>query len=131
MAAASGMPLEVRDPNCFDAELVALIRQHGVALVYTDSAAYPNAADLSGDFVYARLMGSRDEHATGYPASELGPWADRVRRWRQGEDAAELPHLAAPVAAGAPREVYLYFISAAKHRNPAAARELQRLLDTN
>ena len=123
--------LEVRDPSCFDAELVALIRQHGIALVYTDSAAYPNAADLSGDFVYARLMGSRDEHATGYPASELAPWADRVRRWRKGEDAAELPHLAAPSAAAAPREVFLYFISAAKHRNPAAARELQRLIDAN
>lgn len=123
--------VEVRDPGCFDAELVALIRQHGIALVYTDSAVYPNAADLSGDFIYARLMGSRDEHATGYPASELGQWSERIRRWRKGEDVAELPHLAAPVAAGATREVFLYFISAAKHRNPAAARELQRLIDAN
>ena len=123
--------LEVRDPGCFDAELVALIRQHGIALVYTDSAAYPNAADLSADFVYARLMGSRDQHASGYPVSELEQWAGRIRRWRKGEDVTELPHLAPLVAAAAPREVFLYFISAAKHRNPSAARQLQRLIDTN
>ncbi|WP_313318898.1 DUF72 domain-containing protein [Stenotrophomonas sp.] len=123
--------LEVRDPNCFDAELVALIRQHGVALVYTDSTSYPSAADLSGDFVYARLMGSRDEHATGYPANELTQWATRVQHWRKGEDVAELPHLAAPLAAAKPREVFLYFISAAKHRNPAAAQALQALVDKN
>ncbi|WP_303746987.1 DUF72 domain-containing protein [Stenotrophomonas pigmentata] len=123
--------VEVRDPGCFDAELVALIRQHRIALVYTDSADYPNAADLSGDFVYARLMGSRDEHSTGYPAQELSQWAGRIRSWRKGDDVAELPHLATPLAPAAPREVFLYFISAAKHRNPSAARELQRLIDAN
>ncbi|MEG1680652.1 MAG: DUF72 domain-containing protein, partial [Stenotrophomonas sp.] len=77
------------------------------------------------------LMGSRDEHDTGYPAAELTQWARRIRSWRKGEDVADLPHLAAPVAAAAPREVFLYFISAAKHRNPSAARELQRLIDAN
>ena len=123
--------VEVRDPACFDAELVALIRQQGIALVYTDASDYPNAADLSGDFVYARLMGSRDQHVTGYPAAELQQWAARVQRWRKGEDNPDLPHLAAPLPAAAPREVFLYFISAAKHRNPAAARALQQLVDKN
>jgi len=123
--------LEVRDPNCFDAELVALIRQQGIALVYTDSPEYPNGADLSGDFVYARLMRSRDEHVSGYPAAELRQWAAHVHSWRAGKDVAELPHLAAPLAPAKPREVFLYFISAAKHRNPAAALALQSLVDKN
>ncbi|WP_313255426.1 DUF72 domain-containing protein [Stenotrophomonas sp.] len=124
--------LEVRDRAFFDERLVGLARQHGLALVYTDSPDYPNAADLGADFVYARLMRSRDACDTGYPAAELAQWAERVMAWRRGQDPHDLPHLAAP-AGPAPqgREVYLYFISAAKHRNPAAARQLQQRVDQN
>jgi hypothetical protein len=35
-----------------------------------------------------------------------------------------------PGASGAPRDVYIYFISAAKERNPAAAMALLELLKT-
>lgn len=121
--------LEVRDRSVFNAELVGLARQHGMALVYTDSTEYPNAADLCGDFVYARLMRSRDSHASGYPRPELAQWAERAHRWRQGSAPSDLPYLLpADPAPGSPREVFLYFISAAKHRNPAAAQELLQLL---
>ena len=121
--------LEVRDTAFFGPALVELARQHGMALVYTDSPDYPNGADLCGDFVYARLMRSRDEQHTGYPPGELRQWAERVHGWRAGKDIPELPHLLPATAPTEPREVYLYFISAAKHRNPAAARELQNLVD--
>jgi len=121
--------LEIRDPAFLDPALLALARRHGMALVHTDAPDYPNVADLCGDFVYARLMRSRDEHADGYPARELARWARRMRAWQRGEDPHDLPHVATPAAAGSPREVFVYFISAAKHRNPAAARELLRLLD--
>ncbi len=124
--------LEVRDRAFFDERLVTLTRQHGMALVYTDSPDYPSAADLSGDFIYARLMGSRDQYDTGYPGPELAQWAGRAQAWRRGEDVAELPHLSATAPNPVPaREIYLYFISAAKHRNPAAARCLQQLIDQN
>ncbi len=123
--------LEVRDAAFFNAGLVALARQHGMALVYTDSPDYPNGADLAGDFSYARLMRSSDPYQTGYPLPELQQWAARARQWRDGQDPQELPHLSAAPAPQAPREVFIYFISAAKHRNPAAARELQHLLDAS
>ncbi len=119
--------LEIRDPAFLHAETVALARQHNVALVYTDSPEHPNAADLSSDFVYARLMHSRDEHLTGYPPAELAQWNQRAHAWRNGEDPQDLPHVATAAAPHTPREVFIYFISAAKHRNPAAARELLRL----
>ncbi len=122
--------LEVRDRAFFNTGLVALARQHGMALVYTDSDAHPNAADLCGDFVYARLMRSRDVHASGYPLPELAQWAERAQRWRQGAARSDLPYLQpADTAVATPREVFLYFISAAKHRNPAAAQALLRLLE--
>ena len=95
-----------------------------MALVFTDSADYPNAADLCADFVYARLMRSRDDCATGYPPPALAQWARRIDGWRHGHDHPDLPHASPVAAAAAPREVFVYFISAAKERNPAAAMAL-------
>ena len=123
--------LEIRDQAFLDAALVALARRRGMALVFTDSPDHPNAADLCADFVYARLMRSRDECATGYPSRELARWAGRIGDWRQGGDPHDLPHASAVAAPPAPREVFVFFISAAKHRNPAAARELLHFLHDN
>jgi len=123
--------LEIRDQAFLDAALVALARRRGMALVFTDSPDHPNAADLCADFVYARLMRSRDECATGYPPRELARWAGRIGHWRQGGDPHDLPHASAVAATPAPREVFVFFISAAKHRNPAAARELLHFLHDN
>jgi uncharacterized protein YecE (DUF72 family) len=129
---AQGMKLrhvvEIRDPAFVDAELMALVRQHNVATVFTDSEDYPSFADLGADFVYARLMRSQARLTQGYTAPALAQWAQRVQAWRKGEDVAELPHVAAPLAKGKPREVYVFFISAAKERNPAAAMALMRAL---
>jgi len=120
--------VEIRDPDFVDAELVALLRQHGVAMVFTDSPEHPSFADLHTDFVYARLMRSQARLTHGYTAPALAQWAKRIHAWRRGEDVAELPHVAKPLAKSKPREVYVYFISAAKERNPAAAMALLRQL---
>ncbi|KAF1720001.1 DUF72 domain-containing protein [Pseudoxanthomonas wuyuanensis] len=120
--------LEIRDPARVDGELIALARRHAVATVFTDSQDYPSFADLGGDFVYARLMRSRAQLETGYPPAELAQWADRARRWARGQDVPELPHAAAVQATAAPRDVFVYFISSAKERNPAAAMALLREL---
>lgn len=52
-----------------------------------------------------------------------------ARLWAAGGEPDDLPRIA-PVAQAADRrrEVYLYFISAAKERNPHAAMALQALL---
>lgn len=116
--------IEVRDPGAVGPELIALARQHGVATVFTDSDEYPSFADLSTDFVYARLMRSRGHVASGYPSDELDAWARRLRRWRDGGDNDELPHVGTPAPQANQREVFVYFISAAKERNPSAAMAL-------
>ncbi len=120
--------VEIRDPTFVDAELMTLVRQHNVATVFTDSEDYPSFADLGADFVYARLMRSQARLTQGYPAPAMAQWAQRVQAWRRGEDVAELPHVAKPLPKGKPREVYVFFISAAKERNPAAAMALMRAL---
>ncbi|WP_079248238.1 DUF72 domain-containing protein [Lysobacter antibioticus] len=116
--------LEVRHPSFLDPAYLALARERRIATVFTDSDEYPSLADLTGDFVYARLMRSRAAVDTGYPDDELQAWTERARLWARGGDCVDLPHVGAAQAGTAPREVFVYFISAAKARNPAAAMRL-------
>ena len=96
--------------------------------MFPDSPDHPSFADITADFVYARLMRSRSGIANGYPADELAGWARRARRWAQGAEPDDLPKIAPAAAHAQPREVFLYFISGAKERNPAAAMALLREL---
>ena len=116
--------LDVRDREFVDADYLALARSRGMATVFADSDEYPSFADLTADFVYARLMRSQASRATGYPESGLDEWCGRVRDWAAGGDPADLPHIGSVAAPRGPREVFLYFIGAAKERNPAAAMRL-------
>ena len=127
-ASLNGSPLrhvvEVRDASFLCDAFLDLVRARGVATVFTDSHEYPSFADLGADFAYARLMGSRADIDTGYAATALDAWARRASAWADGGDPADLPHISAPRPSKAPRDVYVYFISAAKERNPAAAMAL-------
>ncbi|WP_249041018.1 DUF72 domain-containing protein [Marilutibacter maris] len=124
--------LEVRHDSFRAPAYLQLARERGVATVFTDSDRYPSLADISGPFVYARLMRSQSEIDTGYPEADLRQWARRARQWARGGDCDDLPHVeAANAAAAAPREVFIYFISAAKARNPAAATALIDALRTD
>jgi uncharacterized protein YecE (DUF72 family) len=116
--------LDVRDPAFIDAAYIALAREHGMATVFTDSEEHPSFADLTADFVYARLMRSRNEIATGYPDGELDQWRDHARSWASGGDPADLPHLGSSQATSGKRDVFVFFIASAKERNPAAAMAL-------
>ena len=121
--------LEVRNTSFLCADYLELARAHHCASVFTDSDEYPDFADLTGDFVYARLMRSRASERDGYPAQELDAWAERATLWAKGGEPGDLPRVAAHAATPSmPRDVFLYFISSAKARNPAAAMALlQRL----
>jgi len=119
--------LEVRNRSFLCEEFLQLARAHRCACVFTDSREYPNFADVTGDFVYARLMRSRESESEGYPPKELDAWAGRVGLWSKGGEPDDLPRVVrADGMKPAPREVFVYFISAAKARNPAAAMALQR-----
>jgi uncharacterized protein YecE (DUF72 family) len=121
--------LEVRHPSFAQAEFVSLVREHRVALVVEDDAAQPGFADLTADFVYARLRRSAASVATGYPVATLKQWARRAGTWAAGKDPADLPRIAPRLKAAARgRDVFLYFINGAKERAPAAAQRLIALL---
>jgi uncharacterized protein YecE (DUF72 family) len=121
--------LEVRDESFRCADYLALARSRSLPTVFTDSPKYPSLADLTGEFVYARLMRSEAELAIGYDAKALDAWAARVKAWADGGEPDDLPRIgSASTETTAPRDVFLYFINGAKERAPAAAMALlQRL----
>lgn len=117
--------LDVRAPDFVDADYLAMARHRGLATVFTDSRDHPSFADVTADFVYLRLMRSRADIASGYSDAELQDWAGRVRQWAAGGEPDDVPRIDPRTAApDRPREVFVYFISAAKERNPAAAMAL-------
>ncbi len=124
--------LEVRHASFLCPEYLDLARAHGCASVFTDSSEYPSFADLTGDFVYARLMRSRASIANGYTSKELDAWAQRARIWASGGDPDDLPRIR-PLSNSTrgnqkPRDVFIYFIGSAKQRNPAATMALLKNL---
>ncbi|MCQ8782494.1 DUF72 domain-containing protein [Mangrovibrevibacter kandeliae] len=117
--------LEVRHPSFVDPAFVALARKHRVAVVYAEHHDYPEIADLTADFVYARLQKGEDTIPTAYPPEALDRWAARVAEWAAGRAPEDLP-LAAPDAP-APvqaRDVFAFFIHEGKVRAPHAAMAL-------
>ncbi|MGP1351771.1 MAG: DUF72 domain-containing protein [Parasphingopyxis sp.] len=117
--------LDVRHESFICPDFVALMRKHNAAIVCADSDKYPQLADQTADFAYARLMRSREEVETGYPDGELDDWAGTAQAWRDGKQPEGLDYASPeqPSLKGG-RDAYVFFISGAKVRAPAAAQAL-------
>ncbi len=119
--------IDVRNDSFRCEAFVALAREHGVAIVCSDSDDYPMIGDVTADFVYARLMRARADVTTGYPPGEIASWTEVAKAWAAGET----PASASPVAKEATkkaRDAFVFFINGAKERAPAGAKAmLERL----
>jgi len=114
--------IEVRHDSFRTPEFLALLRQFSFPVVFTDHVKYPNIADLTGDFVYARLQRGKDTVPTAYPPKEIAAWAGRLQAWAQGGAPDDLAHVeAAKKPKAAPRDVFAYVIHEGKVRAPAGA----------
>ena len=120
--------VEVRHGSFRSPEFVALVREHGVAVVTAADSPYPQIADVTASFVYARIMGTQAGKKCGYSDAALDIWTRRVRAWARGASPDGLAHVGPLGADGKPRDVYLYVIGGHKVRNPAAAMSLIRRL---
>jgi uncharacterized protein YecE (DUF72 family) len=115
--------MEVRHDSFKHKAFVELCRKHGVCIVFGADSVFPLIADVTADFVYARIMGTQAEEKLGYPPATLKKWAQRAKAWEAGETPKKLPLLAQP-APEKKRDVFLFVISGAKERNPAAAQAI-------
>jgi uncharacterized protein YecE (DUF72 family) len=120
--------LEVRHESFAQAAFVKLLRDHNVAAVAVDSDKHAAIHDVTADFVYLRLERTAEKEPTGYPPAAMAAWAGRLKAWAAGQEPADaVRHGAA--ASPKPRDVFAYFISGAKVRNPAAAMAMLERLD--
>jgi uncharacterized protein YecE (DUF72 family) len=120
--------VEVRHESFRCAEFIDLVRRHGVAVVLAGDSAYPQIADLTAPFAYARIMGTKAKENLGYSDAALDVWAERARAWASGAVPQGLSRVESAAGDRIPRDVYLYVISGHKVHNPAAAMSLiQRL----
>ncbi|WP_426339216.1 DUF72 domain-containing protein [Pseudoduganella sp. S-14] len=104
--------LDARHDSFMCPEYLKLAHKHKVATVITDSPKFPNFTEVTGDFVYARLMDAQSGIITGYTMPALKKWAAQAQEW----------------TGGGKRDAFVYFINGAKERAPAAAQELLRVL---
>ena len=116
--------VEVRHESFVAPEFVALARRHNVAIVYADSDEHPAIADITADFVYARLQRSSADEAAGYASGDLDQWAKRAKVWAAGGAPEDLNYVGEGKTKKTKRDVFLFFISGAKERNPQAAQAL-------
>jgi uncharacterized protein YecE (DUF72 family) len=114
--------LEARHESFANPEFVALCREHGAAIVVAGDSDFPQIADVTAPFVYARIMGTTAPD--GYPPADLDAWATRARAWAEGGAPADLRTVGPKAREKTPRDVFLYVISGHKEANPAAAMAL-------
>ena len=101
--------VEVRNPTFATAQFYDLAAKYGAAIVYAvddEEPTWPQIDEPTADFTYARLMSSREDEPTGMTSGALDAVAQQTRAWAERG------------------EVFAYFISGAKVRNPAAAQAL-------
>ncbi|MDZ4761691.1 MAG: DUF72 domain-containing protein [Alphaproteobacteria bacterium] len=95
--------LEVRHQSFNTPEFFDLLSRHKASVVLADDEDWPRFDHSSASFVYARLMRSQADEPAGYPAKDIEAWAKALNGW------------------SATRDVFAFFISGAKERNPLAA----------
>lgn len=98
---------EVRGTGYDDPAFYELIDTAGIAVVYAEDDAFPKLKPGKAVFTVARLMQSRADEPNGYAKKELDRFAKLAADWARGG------------------ETFVFFISGAKERNPAAALALQ------
>ena len=121
--------VEVRHESFRSPDFIALAREHGVAVVTAADSGYPQIADLTAPFVYARLQRSAEAVKTGYTPAALDDWAARARSWSKGGTAEGLALVgAAERKPPKSRDVFIYMINGFKPNAPAAALALIELV---
>jgi len=121
--------LEVRHKTFVVPEYVELAKKHSVATVFAHTDEFPNFADVTTDFVYARLRKAVATEPTGYSKPDLQAWLSRAQLWAEGGAPDDLPYVHDTKPSKKPRDVFIYFINGAKERAPAAAQHLLKLLE--
>jgi len=116
--------VEVRNDTFRTPEFTDLVRAHGVAAVISADGEFPQIADPTADFIYARILGTVEDEPLGYSPAALDKWAEAAKVWAAGGRPDGLDYVGKGDGTKGPRDVFLYVISGHKARNPQAAMAL-------
>jgi hypothetical protein len=86
--------VEARHESFCTPDFIELLAKHNVAAVCADHETYPMVADVTSDFVYARLQRGSDDVATCYPPEDIDLWANRLRTYAEGGMPSDLALIA-------------------------------------
>jgi uncharacterized protein YecE (DUF72 family) len=123
--------VEFRHESFLTDRFVKLLRKHNIALVVADVASkYPTAEDVTANWVYVRLHGSRQLYVSGYTPREISAWAAKVQQWHEGGEPTSARRISGktkPRKTG--RDVYVFFDNTdVKLRAPVDARRMAKHL---
>jgi uncharacterized protein YecE (DUF72 family) len=121
--------VEVRNDSFRTPAFITLLRKFAIPVVFADHATYPAIADITSDFVYARLQTGQDTIPTAYSPKQLEQWAARLQLWAAGGEPDDLPRVDEKPAKKQPRDVFAYVIHEGKIRAPAGAMDLIARVD--
>ena len=118
--------VEIRHESFRDPAFIQLLRRYGVALVCADTVKWPRLMDLTADFVYCRLHGSKTLYKSAYSKAEIDRWADRAVAWATGQPMTDGEFASSPAGRSQRRKVYVYFDNTDKRQAPINARQIMR-----
>lgn len=101
--------LEIRHNSFRHPAFIELLREQNVALVCADTVEWPRLMDVTSDFVYCRLHGSRELYRSDYDDAERQRWARRLAAWSHGEPMDDGEFVGDSRAPQRPRDVFLFF----------------------
>jgi uncharacterized protein YecE (DUF72 family) len=102
--------IEVRHESFLDPKFRQMATDRNIAVIHVDADKRPDFMKPTADFVYARLERTLTDEPTGYAKKDLAKWAETAKQWEKTGD------------------TFVFFISGAKERNPAAAMAMIELL---
>ena len=105
--------LDARHESFATEQYLDLLSKYDCTTVYADSEKYPAIPHARSSLAYLRLMRAVSEQPTGYTADALQRWAQGAKQW---------------VALDPGKEAFVFFISGAKERNPAAAQAFLKMV---
>jgi len=73
---------EFRHKSWCDKKIYNLLKKYNTAWVIADSPVYPRADEVTADFVYVRMHGSKVLFTSNYTKKELQDLAKKIKNWQ-------------------------------------------------
>lgn len=74
--------LEVRNKTWLCDEAFEIMKRHNISFCISDTAGrYPYHEEITADFIYIRLHGSKKLYTSEYTEKEITEWASKIKDW--------------------------------------------------